>query len=80
MAERVEKPLGKPLRGVLHRPGTDAKLARDGRPGQAGRDHRGASWGKGRSTYYCASVKSMLSIYANAHNSKAQNALNGFMR
>jgi hypothetical protein len=35
---------------------------------------------KGLSTCHCASVKSMLLIYAGFHNPQAPNSLNVFMR
>jgi hypothetical protein len=51
--------------------------SRQGRPRPSGR-----RWGvsKGRRTRHCASVKSILLIYAGFHNSQGANGLNAFMR
>jgi hypothetical protein len=54
-----------------------ARASRQGRPRPSGR-RLGVS--KGLSTCHCASVKSMLLIYAILHNSQARNGLNVFMR
>ena len=58
-------------------PFSTARASRQGRPRPSGR-RLGVS--KGLSTCHCASVKSMLLIYASFHNYQAQNGLNVFMR
>ena len=65
------------MRKTQRIPFSTARASRHGRPRPSGR-RRGAS--KGRRTCHCASVKSMLSIYAHSRNSRGENGLNVFMR
>lgn len=65
------------MRRTQRMPFSTARASRQGRPRPSGR-RLGVS--KGRTTCHCASVKSMLLIYANSHNSQAQNGLDVFMR
>jgi len=65
------------VRKIQRMPFSTARASLQGRPRPSGR-RLGVS--KGRSTCHCASVKSMLSIYAHSHNSQAQSGLNVFMR
>lgn len=58
-------------------PFNTARASRQGRPRPSGRCLEAS---KGRSACHCASVKSMLSIYAGFHNFQAASGLNVFMR
>ena len=65
------------MRKTQRIPFSTVRASRQGRPRPWGR-RLGVS--KGRTTCHCASVKSMILIYAGFHNSQAQNGLNVFMR
>jgi hypothetical protein len=65
------------VRKIHRMPFTTARESRQGRPRPSER-RLGVS--KGLSTCHCASVKSMLLMYAVLHNSQARNSLNVFMR
>ena len=65
------------MRKTQRTPFSTARASRQGRPRPSGR-RLGMS--KGLRTCHCASVKSMLLIYAAFHNSQAANGLNVFMR
>jgi hypothetical protein len=58
-------------------PFSTSRASRQGRPRPSERRF-GAS--RGLSLAHCASVRSMLLIYASLHNSQARNHLNVFMR
>ena len=65
------------MRNTQRMPLSTARASRQGRPRPSGRRWRVS---KGLSTCHCASVKSMLLIYASLYNSQARNGLNVFMR
>ena len=65
------------MRNIQRMPLSTARASRQGRPRPSGR-RLGIS--KGLSACHCASVKSMLLIYASFHKSRARNGLNVFMR
>ena len=65
------------MRKTQRIPFSTARASRQGRPRPWGR-RLGVS--KGLSACHCASVKSMLLIYASFHNPQVANGLNVFMR
>ncbi len=64
------------MRKTHRTPFSTARVSRQGRPRPSGR-RLGAS--SGLSFFHCASVRSMLSVYARLHNSQALNDLSVFM-